>query len=135
MSWPVPGVKLHQYHHALRPILWFDDHTVIAGSFDGMLGRFDVTKEKADDYAGTSRRDPLPRVVADDKLLVVGDEDGLATLWSTDGKRLRTLGGTPMSCAICCSRPTARVCSLLVAILIVRVYSLTSGRMEELGGK
>lgn len=154
------GRKLYQHHHALRPVVWLDDKTVIVGSFDGMLGRFDTTPPPPPlptPPAPVKRRivrRPVARaappkspmtqatgaeirclaVSPDRKYLVVGDEVGFATLWSTDGKRVRTLGRhTDVVRDLVFTPDGTRVISA-GGDALVRVYSLTNGRMDELPG-
>jgi serine/threonine protein kinase/WD40 repeat protein len=84
---------LPHHDHGLRPVLWLDNTTIIVGGYDGAIGRFDVTTGKGAFAPGHEAELRCFTLTPDGKYLIAGDEDGLVTLWTGDGKqRLRDLG-------------------------------------------
>jgi WD40 repeat protein len=129
------GKQLVKHSHGLRPLVWFDNASLIVGSVDGTIGKFDATTGK-----GTMKpaHDAEVRCFAlspDRAYLIAGDEDGLVTLWTGDiARRLRTLG-----------RHTDVVRDVVIAgdgkhvisgggDSILRVFELPDGTTVELAG-
>lgn len=84
---------LPRHDHGLRPIVWLDNSTVLAGGYDGAVGRFDVNTGKGKFVPGNDAELRCFTLTPDGKYLIAGDEDGLVTLWAGDGsKRIRDLG-------------------------------------------
>jgi WD40 repeat protein len=81
-----------RHNHGLRPVIWYDDRTVLVGGYEGNMGRFDVVTGKGAMKAAHRAELRCLALSPDKKFLIAGDEDGLVTLWSGDGTRLRTLG-------------------------------------------
>jgi WD40 repeat protein/serine/threonine protein kinase len=86
------GKKLLEHNHGLRPVIWYDERTVIVGGYDGNVGRFDVVTGKGAMKPAHAAELRCFALSPDKKYLIAGDEDGLVTLWTGDGKRVRTLG-------------------------------------------
>jgi serine/threonine protein kinase/WD40 repeat protein len=86
------GKLLLRHNHGLRPVIWYDDHTVIVGGYDGSIGRIDVVTGKGGMKKGHEAELRCFALSPDKKYLIVGDEDGLVTLWTGTGTRLKDLG-------------------------------------------
>jgi serine/threonine protein kinase/WD40 repeat protein len=85
------GTQLLADTHSLRPLVWVDANDVLVGTFDGRIGRVDVTTKHV-----TWTRDPKHgaelrslAVTPDGTYIVASDEDGAVTLW--DARTLRHL--------------------------------------------
>ena len=86
------GRKIFRHTHGLRPVVWTREHRIIVGGFDGKLGEFDAITHRGAMRPGAGAELRCFALSPDGKLLVAGDENGVVTLWTIDGKRLRTLG-------------------------------------------
>jgi WD40 repeat protein len=86
------GKLVLRHNHGLRPVIWYDDRTVLVGGYEGNMGRFDVVTGNGAMKAAHRAELRCLALSPDKKFLIAGDEDGLVTLWSGDGTRLRTLG-------------------------------------------
>lgn len=84
--------EMPHHNHGLRPVVWIDNNIVLVGGYDGMIGRFDVTTGKGKYTAGHDAELRCFALTPDRKYLIAGDEDGLVTLWSGAGQRIRDLG-------------------------------------------
>ncbi|HUS31093.1 MAG TPA: serine/threonine-protein kinase, partial [Kofleriaceae bacterium] len=86
------GKQLLRHNHGLRPVIWYDDHTVFVGGYDGNMGRVDVVTGKGAMKPAHAAELRCFALSPDKKWLIAGDEDGLVTLWTADGARVKTLG-------------------------------------------
>jgi WD40 repeat protein len=73
-------------------VVWTRANQIIVGGFDGMLGYFDPVTGRGGMRAGTNAEMRCLAVSPDGALLAGGDENGLVTLWTIDGRRVRSLG-------------------------------------------
>jgi eukaryotic-like serine/threonine-protein kinase len=128
------GRALVEHTAGLRPVAWFDDATLLAGGLDGKLGRFHATTGK-----GTMVRvhDAELRSIAlsaDRAHMMLGDDNGLVTLWSGADKPLRTLARHVDVAREVMFTPDGRHGVSAGGDPIVRVYSIPDGRVTELAG-
>ncbi|NVB80950.1 MAG: protein kinase, partial [Kofleriaceae bacterium] len=86
------GKQIAKHTAGFRPVAWLDNDNVIVGGFDGQIGRFDVKTGKGAIKPAHAAELRCFALSPDHKYFVAGDEDGLATLWTWDGERVKTLG-------------------------------------------
>ncbi|MDX2086442.1 MAG: serine/threonine-protein kinase [Kofleriaceae bacterium] len=86
------GREIYKHTHGLRPLVWTRSNKIIVGGFDGSLGEFDALTHKGSMKPGTGAELRCFALSPDGTLLVGGDENGVVTLWTIDGQRIRTLG-------------------------------------------
>jgi WD40 repeat protein/serine/threonine protein kinase len=128
------GRELVQHTAGLRPVAWFDDTTLIVGGYDGKLGRYNALTGKGS--MGVAHDAELRTIALspDRRYMIAGDENGLVTLWSGDGKQLRELARH-----IDVARDVAFSADGKHAVSaggdpIVRVYTIPEGTTVELKG-
>jgi len=128
------GKELLHHSAGLRPVVWFDNTTVIVGGFDGKLGRYNVTTGKG---AMVQAHDAELRCLAlspDRRWLISGDENGAVVMWSSDGKRVRTLAHHTDVARKVLFTPDGKLAVSAGGDPIVRVYPIPDGKPYELTG-
>jgi eukaryotic-like serine/threonine-protein kinase len=123
-------------HHAagLRPVVWFDNATLIVGGFDGKLGRYDVATGKGTMVQAHDAELRCLALSPDRRYLISGDENGLVVMWSGDGKRIRTLARHTDVTREVLFTPDGKAAISAGGDPIVRVYSIPDGKVLELTG-
>jgi eukaryotic-like serine/threonine-protein kinase len=128
------GRPLVKHSHGLRPVLWFDDATILVGAHDGRLGRFDAATGRG---ALTRRHDAGLRALAvspDRSYLAIGDEDGHVSLWTTSGALVRRLGRHQDVARFVVFTPDGKHVVSGGGDALVRVHAIPDGPTVELAG-
>lgn len=128
------GKLILKHTAGLRPVVWLDAQTVMVGGYDGMIGRFDVNTSKGAMKPGHAAELRCFALSPDRKYYVAGDEDGLATLWTWDGTRVKTLGHHTDVVRALAFTPDSKHVVSAGGDELVHVFSIPEGPTIELRG-
>ena len=128
------GRELLDHHAGLRPVVWLDATTLVVGTFDGKLGRVDVTTGKGHLVQAHDAEVRCIALSPDRRYMITGDENGFVVLWDGDGTRLRTLARHVDVVREVLFTPDGKHALSGGGDPIVRLYSIPDGKVTELTG-